>query len=62
MLEGTVVNVAEKNSKRMRGDTVAIDTTNILFIAAGAFNGLEKAVKRRIDVKVKCSSYFPYVL
>ncbi|KAL4227488.1 hypothetical protein ACF0H5_012932 [Mactra antiquata] len=51
MLEGTVINVAEKNSKRMRGDTVPIDTSNILFIAAGAFNGLEKVVKRRKDVK-----------
>lgn len=51
MLEGTVVNVAEKSSKRLRGETVQVDTTNILFIAAGAFNGLEKVVKHRRDVK-----------
>ena len=53
MLEGTVINVAEKNSKRLRGETVQVDTTNILFIAAGAFNGLENFVKKRKDVKVK---------
>lgn len=52
MLEGTVINVAEKNSKRLRGETVQVDTTNILFIAAGAFNGLENFVKKRKDVKV----------
>ena len=51
MLEGTLVNVPEK-SKKMRGDTVVVDTTNILFIAAGAFSGLDKLVQRRINVKV----------
>lgn len=52
MLEGTVVSVAEKCSKRLRGETVQIDTTNILFIAAGAFNGLDKVVKKRKAIKV----------
>lgn len=50
MLEGTVLNVSEK-SKKMKGETVAIDTTNILFIAAGAFNGLDKVVQHRKNVK-----------
>lgn len=51
LLEGTVVNVpADKNSsKKLRGqETVQIDTTNILFILSGAFNGLEKVVKNRM--------------
>ena len=48
MVEGTVVNVPEKNSARKtRGDTVQVDTTNILFVCSGAFNGLEKIVSRR---------------
>lgn len=50
MLEGTIINVPEK-SKKMRGDTIPVDTTNILFIAAGAFSGLDKIVQRRKDVK-----------
>ncbi|XP_053406041.1 ATP-dependent Clp protease ATP-binding subunit ClpX-like [Mercenaria mercenaria] len=50
MLEGTQVNVPEKNRK-MRGDTVVVDTTNILFVAAGAFSGLDKIVQRRKNVK-----------
>ncbi|KAL4227489.1 hypothetical protein ACF0H5_012933 [Mactra antiquata] len=51
MLEGTIINVPEKNNKKMRGEAVAIDTTNILFIAAGAFSGLDKIVKRRKNIK-----------
>jgi ATP-dependent Clp protease ATP-binding subunit ClpX len=52
MLEGTVVNVPEKNNKRHRLEATQVDTTNILFIAAGAFNGLDNVVKKRKDVKV----------
>ena len=53
MLEGTQVSVPEKSTKRYRGsETVAIDTTNILFIGAGAFSGLEKVVQKRLNVKV----------
>lgn len=47
MLEGTTVNVPERNSRKLRGDSVSVDTTNILFVASGAFNGLDKIVSRR---------------
>ncbi|XP_033348943.1 ATP-dependent Clp protease ATP-binding subunit clpX-like, mitochondrial isoform X3 [Bombus vosnesenskii] len=48
MLEGTIVNVPERNSSRkLRGDTLQIDTTNILFVASGAYNGLDRLILRR---------------
>lgn len=48
ILEGTVVNVPERNSSRkLKGDVTQVDTTNILFIASGAFNGLDTIVGRR---------------
>jgi ATP-dependent Clp protease ATP-binding subunit ClpX len=45
MLEGTTVYVPENNSKK--GESVAIDTTNILFILSGAFVGLDKVIQDR---------------
>ena len=52
LLEGTVVNVPERSSNRLRGETVAVDTTNILFVASGAFNGVDGIVSRRKNEKV----------
>ena len=41
------MNVPEKNSRKMRAETIQVDTTNILFVASGAFNGLDKIIGRR---------------
>ena len=47
------MNVPERNSPRkLRGETVQVDTTNILFVASGAFNGLDRIISRRNNEKV----------
>lgn len=45
MLEGTVVHVQEKGKK---GESVAVDTSNILFILSGAFVGMDRVVQERV--------------
>ncbi|PKI74933.1 hypothetical protein CRG98_004705 [Punica granatum] len=48
MLEGTVVHVPDKASRRQfRGETIQIDTKDILFICGGAFVDLEKTISER---------------
>ena len=48
IVEGTVCRIpAGGGRKHPGGDMIEIDTTNILFIAGGAFVGLEKIIKSR---------------
>jgi len=49
MLEGTKSNIPPKGGrKHPEQDLVTIDTTNILFICGGAFQGINKIIKRRL--------------
>ena len=52
ILEGTVASVPPQGGrKHPQQELIPIDTTNILFICGGAFDGLEKIIERRLDKK-----------
>ncbi|MCL4542531.1 MAG: ATP-dependent Clp protease ATP-binding subunit ClpX [Deltaproteobacteria bacterium] len=68
IIEGTIANVPPKGGrKHPHQEFLRIDTSNILFICGGAFNGLDKIIERRVhsqpigfNTNVKLKSPNPY--
>lgn len=52
ILEGTIASVPPQGGrKHPQQENIMIDTTNILFICGGAFEGLDKMIENRLDKK-----------
>lgn len=52
IIEGTVASVPPQGGrKHPHQELIQIDTTNILFICGGAFEGIDKIIEKRIDRK-----------
>ena len=52
IVEGTIANVPPQGGrKHPHQELIQIDTTNILFLCGGAFEGIDKIIEKRIDRK-----------
>ncbi|MBU1241150.1 ATP-dependent Clp protease ATP-binding subunit ClpX [Myxococcota bacterium] len=51
LLEGKIITITPDGGKARNQSPVQIDTTDILFILSGAFNGIEEIIKRRLGDK-----------